>query len=326
MKVSGLEAAKRLLGFGAIAAGYCLYYVWQAYKAVGASTGMNSPTALDAWNKSGGKHPGDRNPPAGVPVWWGAKASSSAGDVVISLGGGRVAVTEPPGAGLVTGSCTLDERERQVGRPYLGWTEQIFDVPIEFAWVAAPETEVNEAVRAQQEWLNANRGEKLDEDGRRGPLTIAAIERYQEFLGVKVDGEWGPKTQAAHEARLAAVTAAVQNRPNPWSVIKTWSWAGIAAMLRRYASYRGNNTPGPDMVGRLQWWLNKAGYSRRVLGRDLAVDGDFGDNTARVVQGWLKYRPWGYDGEIDAWFGPGTKAAWDKAEHENWLASPQWRQ
>ncbi|MFJ4038196.1 hypothetical protein ACIPVB_08910 [Microbacterium sp. NPDC090007] len=129
MPVDGVAAANTLLSYRDIKGGYCLFYVWQAYKAHGASTGRAAGTATEGWNKSDGKHPGDRNPPAGVPVWWGPKASSAAGDVTISLGGGRVAATDYPRYGVV-GTCTIDERERQIGRPYLGWTEAIFDQPI----------------------------------------------------------------------------------------------------------------------------------------------------------------------------------------------------
>lgn len=119
-----LRSQKRLAHFGA-----CLHYVWQAYKAQGASTGHSARTALQAWNLSDGKHHGDRNPPAGVPVWFGAKPSSAAGDVVISLGGGKVVCTDYPTYGRV-GVCTIAQRQAQIGRPYLGWTERIFDQPI----------------------------------------------------------------------------------------------------------------------------------------------------------------------------------------------------
>lgn len=137
MGVDGRAAARTLLANGAIRGGYCLYYVWLAYAAVGASTGRGAGTALEGWKKSDGKHEGDRNPPAGVPVWFGAKPSSDAGDVVISLGGGRVACTDWPRYGVV-GTCTIDERQAQIGRPYLGWTERIFDQPIDYANAPAP--------------------------------------------------------------------------------------------------------------------------------------------------------------------------------------------
>lgn len=131
MGVNGVSAANKLLTFRNLKFGMCLYYVWQAYKAVGASTGLSAANALEAWNKSNGKHPGDRNPPAGVTVFWGSKPGNDKGDVTISLGGGRVAATDYPVYGQV-GICTIDQREKQIGRQYLGWTESIFDQKIDF--------------------------------------------------------------------------------------------------------------------------------------------------------------------------------------------------
>lgn len=131
MGVDGLAAARTLLDFGRCDPGYCLRYVWQAYKRNGASTNRSAPTAYVGWQNSDDKHPGDRNPPPGVPVWWGPKASSSAGDVVISLGGGRVVATDWPYNGVIN-ITTIDQRERQIGRPYLGWTGDILGAAIDY--------------------------------------------------------------------------------------------------------------------------------------------------------------------------------------------------
>lgn len=182
----------------------------------------------------------------------------------------------------------------------------------------------SQVTKDRQAWLNANRGEKLLEDGRKGPNTTAAYKRYQEFLGVEPDGDWGPITEAAHRARLTA-SAPKQQRPSPWSVVSTWNWNGIAAMLRRYDGYVGNNQPGPNMVGKLQRFLNRRGYAKKVFGRNIRQDGDFGDETAKATQRWLA-DVYGYRGPIDAWFGDGTRASWNAAEAANWAASPQWRQ
>lgn len=137
MGVNGVAAANRLRGFTNLQHGMCLFYVWQAYKAEGAQANGTYPTALAGWHGSPGKHEGDRNPPAGVPVWFGAKSSSSAGDVVISLGDGRVVATDYPRYGVV-GVCTIQERQDQIGRPYLGWTETILGAAIDFAGGGQP--------------------------------------------------------------------------------------------------------------------------------------------------------------------------------------------
>lgn len=126
----GTRAAEVMQGFGTWRAGYCLEAVVSAYRKIGVpSLGRPAPTAYVGWQQSDLKHHGDRNPPAGVPVWWGPKKSSAAGDVVISLGGGRVVATDWPTNGRI-GVTTIDARERQIGRPYLGWTEDILGVPV----------------------------------------------------------------------------------------------------------------------------------------------------------------------------------------------------
>ena len=70
--------------------------------------------------------------PPGVPVWWGRRYDGNTdGDVVISLGGGRVVATDWPYNGVI-GVTTIDERERQIGRSYLGWTGDILGSPINY--------------------------------------------------------------------------------------------------------------------------------------------------------------------------------------------------
>lgn len=136
MGVDGRAAAQTMLGFRTWRKGHCLEAVWAAYKAHGARATTTAPTATIGWERSAGKHRGDRNPPAGVPVWWGPKASSAAGDVVISLGGGKVVATDWPYNGVIN-ITTIDARERQIGRPYLGWTEEILGAAIDFGTPAS---------------------------------------------------------------------------------------------------------------------------------------------------------------------------------------------
>jgi hypothetical protein len=135
--VDGVAAANTLLSWKTCTPGYCLKYVWNAYAAHGATSSQSYPTALAGWYGSPGKHEGDRNPPAGTAVWLGARPDSDAGDVVISLGNGQVAATDWPGWGTI-GVATLDQRIRQTGRPYLGWTETILGYPIRYSGGTVP--------------------------------------------------------------------------------------------------------------------------------------------------------------------------------------------
>lgn len=139
MPIDGVAAARKMQGFNlGNRTGMCLYWVWQAYDQVGADTHLQAGTAMRAWELTDGKHPGDRNPPAGAAVWWGRRRSDGNrdGDVVISLGGGRVVATDQPVWGKV-GTCTIAEREALIDREYLGWTDHIFDVPISLPTIAS---------------------------------------------------------------------------------------------------------------------------------------------------------------------------------------------
>lgn len=130
--IDGLAAARTMQTYAPLKHhGACLFYVWQAYDAHGADTRLQAQTALQAWNLSEGKHRGDRNPPPGVPVWFGRRTRDGdmAGDVVISLGGGRVVATDQPTWGKV-GVTTIAGRQALIGREYLGWSASIFDAPI----------------------------------------------------------------------------------------------------------------------------------------------------------------------------------------------------
>lgn len=106
-------------------------------------------------------------------------------------------------------------------------------------------------------------------------------------------------------------------RPNPWKTVQKWSWRGVAAMLRKYYGYVGNNTPGPVMVRSFQKFLRQYGYTG-------AINGNYNDATAKAHQRWLKAR-YGYSGKIDAWMGAGTRVAHVKADNANWAAFPRYR-
>lgn len=341
MGVNGVAAARTLLSYRNIRHGYCLYYVWQAYDAHGADTSLSAGTAYECWNKSLGKHPGDRNPPAGVPVFWGPKAGSSAGDVVISLGGGRVACTDYPNYGQV-GIATIAERERQIGRPYLGWAERIFDVAIDFDGATGG---VSQDTKNRQSWLNESRGEKLTVDGIEGPATTAAYKRYQTFLrsyGYKgaIDGIWGDGTQVAHQkyydqVRGGKITVdgelgpeTIRRLQKAFGVAQDGQWgpATTSAMqkhfgvaidgslgpetikaLQRALKVEADGELGPKTITAMQKWLNSGTKLTPVKESDgkLVVDGELGPATIKRMQ-----KAFGV--EQDGQWGPNTTRAIQK--------------
>ena len=97
--------------------GMCLYTVqtWLAAPWTG-------PWAEDAWNRWGGQHRGDKNPPPGVPVYW-HNPRSKYGHIALSLGGGRVRSTDYPSARRV-GELTIDQMSAAWNISYLGWADK----------------------------------------------------------------------------------------------------------------------------------------------------------------------------------------------------------
>lgn len=109
--------------------GTCLATVWAWYgypATLGAQPGRSFATALDSYYYTTDRHPGDYDPPIGVPVWFGVSptrtdANAAAGDVCLSIGGGRIRCTDAGPNGVV-GEMTIAQRAAEISRPYLGWT------------------------------------------------------------------------------------------------------------------------------------------------------------------------------------------------------------
>lgn len=106
------------------ASGYCLVYVRNVFD-VAAYYG----SAIDAWNNAQFKHPGDRNPPAAVPLHF---ASPSPYDH-ITFGGdpaiGEVTTTFNDDVRRYTGDG-ISAVERDFDAQYLGWSEDLNEVRV----------------------------------------------------------------------------------------------------------------------------------------------------------------------------------------------------
>lgn len=141
--LNGNAAPATMLGMGTNKVGFCLQTVAKAYGNPSSIGPGPHPVeyAIDAWTWSTGQHPGDRNPPVGVPVFFGVSSSrtdidKAAGDVTISLGGGRLVATDYPYAGHI-GITTIAAREIQTRRPYKGWVDVFLGYQIAFIGAAA---------------------------------------------------------------------------------------------------------------------------------------------------------------------------------------------
>lgn len=92
------------------------------------STGGQFPNANSGWEKSQYKHPGDRNPPRGAPVYF----SGFDGHVCMATGSGDEVWTTDRTFG-VNGYWSISGIESQWEREYYGWTGDICSFPITFA-------------------------------------------------------------------------------------------------------------------------------------------------------------------------------------------------
>lgn len=104
--------------------GRCLAYVrtWLGI-------GSHWPTAARAWFEADKRHPGDRHPPAGAPMFW-TGGSHGFGHIALSLGDGDVRSTDVPHAGLI-GTVPLDWfGTHWTNLHYEGWAEDLNETTI----------------------------------------------------------------------------------------------------------------------------------------------------------------------------------------------------
>jgi len=120
------EAVRRALGSFVNTPRYCARWTRSQFgvTALGDYDGDKAADAEDMWKASTLPHPGDLEPPAGVPVFYGG-GSTDNGHAAVSLGGGMIRSTDARGAGRV-GTVPIDWPTREWGMPYLGWTEDLY--------------------------------------------------------------------------------------------------------------------------------------------------------------------------------------------------------
>lgn len=97
---------------------------------VGDVDGDGDPDAEDGWKAepNAGKHFGDRNPPAGVPMYW-EGGSEDNGHRAWSVGDGFLVGVDTPQNGKI-GKVHIDWVERNWGLRYVGWSETISGIRI----------------------------------------------------------------------------------------------------------------------------------------------------------------------------------------------------
>lgn len=153
--------------------------------------------------------------------------------------------------------------------------------PVHFDYVggaaAGGSGSFDQTTKDQQQWL-MNRGYNLGQsgaDGVKGPTTVQAFKQYQTFLRAfgytgDIDGDWGPGTQAAHNAYSMSL-----------------------------------NNVNAELKSQQQWLISR-NYNLGPKG----ADGVRGPSTEAAFKAYQEFlRAYGYTGGIDGQWGPATQAA-----------------
>lgn len=123
MTYSRMQALARALKSTRYAQGMCLQWTRLQY-----GIAARYPDATTAWQNAEHRHPGDRTPPLGAPVFW-TGGSKGHGHVAIYVGDGMIRGTDSPTAGKI-GTVPLSYPEQHWGLRYGGWSEDVNGVRI----------------------------------------------------------------------------------------------------------------------------------------------------------------------------------------------------
>jgi len=110
--------------------GQCLKYVrtWL-------EIGSQQASAADAWHAAKHKHPGDRNPPRGAPVFW-TGGSKGYGHIGLAKQGNSqdqaFRGTDMPSSGHVSNQQLEWVEQHWTSETYMGWTEDLNGVEIPY--------------------------------------------------------------------------------------------------------------------------------------------------------------------------------------------------
>lgn len=158
-----IDYARGRVGGTMPAAGYCLQFVRQCF-----DIGSYYASAIDAWNGSGTQHPGDRNPPPAVPLFF--RTPSQYDHVVFCCSPGEIVTTFNEDIKAYYGDA-ISGIERDFDGQYLGWTEDLNGVTVWSGSAPPPEPEPVPIVLEDDDTMKLIR---IVDDGR-----IMAVGTYQ---------------------------------------------------------------------------------------------------------------------------------------------------
>lgn len=114
---SGKAAVENARKFARYEVGMCQKFIRGEAWHLGSLYG----SAIDAWYGAMHKHPEDRNPPLGAPMFY---KGGQYGHIVINTGQNDIRSTDCPSSGQVSEAAT-DWPVNHWGQDYLGWTEDL---------------------------------------------------------------------------------------------------------------------------------------------------------------------------------------------------------
>jgi hypothetical protein len=214
--------------------GLCLQFTRQCFEVA-----SYYYSAIDAWNASPTKHPGDRNPPLAVPVYF--KTPSIYDHVCITVGGGQIVSTYSDRIYLYS---SIAEVERVFEGPYLGWAEDINRVTV---WTPSTPT-------PPPPLEDDNVGTYFEATSGSGAIRAGWVYEQDSSGALRA---LGSQESGAH----------AQVHPAAWAARAKWSGPDLANLAASNGlwEYTGSTYP--------------IGLSGRVLGRNAPVDVDNGQGT-----------------------------------------------
>jgi hypothetical protein len=151
------EAVGNADAYGSCEPGMCLKYV-RTWLEIGSS----AADAIGAWNAAKHRHPGDKHPPKGAPVFWKSGSGGSGHGHIAIVRGGNMRSTDIPSSGKV-GNDDGSWPRIHWGQTYLGWTEDLNGIlipylrPAEADWRASGEVYVEKLHQHQQDSQSVSR-------------------------------------------------------------------------------------------------------------------------------------------------------------------------
>lgn len=212
MTYNRAEALERARASTTYPAGMCLQWVRKMY-----GIAARFPDASSAWRGATKRHPDDRTPPIGAPVFW-TGGRKGHGHVAIYVGNGKVRGTDSPTKGRI-GTVDLGWVEKAWGLTYEGWTEDLNGVTIPTAprpVVPSPGAQAAAPLELIAYNAKAHRGARAGADVAR----IIDTERPHVLVVLETAGNQTSIRRAAKALYRAPITGKGADGSSTWLLVR----------------------------------------------------------------------------------------------------------